>query len=156
MGHGLPISVGMALAAKLNKLNHNVYVVISDGECDEGSNWEAALFAAHHKLDNLIVIIDRNNLQSIKNTEDTLAIEPLKDKWISFGWATEEVDGHNIKKLTEVMDKNITLDKPKCIIANTIKGKGVTFMENNNLWHYRSPQGQEFNDALSELNKSKI
>ncbi len=154
LGHGLPISVGMALAAKLNKLNHNVYVVISDGECNEGSNWEAALFAAHHKLDNLIVIIDRNNLQSIKSTEDTLAIEPLKDKWLSFGWATEEVDGHNLKELTEVMDKkNKTIDKPKCIIANTIKGKGVTFMENNNLWHYRSPQGQEFNDALSELNK---
>ncbi len=155
LGHGLPISVGMALAAKLNKLDHYIYVLISDGECDEGSNWEAALFAAHHKLDNLLVIIDRNNLQSIKSTEDTLAIEPLKDKWLSFGWSTEEVNGHDVKNLTKVMDKkNTVLNKPKCIIANTIKGKGVSFMENNNLWHYRTPQGKEFNDALLELNKS--
>ena len=113
LGHGLPISVGLALAAKLNKEDHNTYVIISDGECDEGSNWEAALFAAHHKLDNLIVIIDRNNLQSIKSTEDTLAIEPLKDKWLSFGWSTEEVDGHDIKMLAKVMSKkNTTKNKP--------------------------------------------
>ena len=155
LGHGLPISVGIALAAKLNKQDHKVFVIISDGECDEGSNWEAALFAAHHKLDNLVVIIDRNNLQSIKSTEDTLALEPLEDKWASFGWSTKVVDGHNLKELIEVLDKkNVISNKPKCIIANTIKGKGVSFMENNNLWHYRSPKGKEFNDALLELSKS--
>ena len=132
-----------------------IYVILSDGECDEGSNWEAALFAAHHKLDNLVVIIDRNNLQSIKSTEDTLALEPLEDKWASFGWSTKVVDGHNLKELIEVLDKkNVISNKPKCIIANTIKGKGVSFMENNNLWHYRSPKGKEFNDALLELSKS--
>ena len=90
-----------------------------------------------------------------KYQQDTLAIEPLKDKWLSFGWSTEEVNGHDVKNLTKVMDKkNTVLNKPKCIIANTIKGKGVSFMENNNLWHYRTPQGKEFNDALLELNKS--
>tara|TARA_B100001027_G_C16260487_1_gene329148 strand:+ start:811 stop:1635 length:825 start_codon:yes stop_codon:yes gene_type:complete len=155
LGHGLPVSVGISLAAKLNNHNYMIYVILSDGECDEGSNWEAALFAAHHKLDNLVVIIDRNNLQSIKSTEDTLALEPLEDKWASFGWSTKVVDGHNLKELIEVLDKkNIISNKPKCIIANTIKGKGVSFMENNNLWHYRSPKGKEFNDALLELSKS--
>jgi transketolase len=155
LGHGLPVSVGISLAAKLNNHNYMIYVILSDGECDEGSNWEAALFAAHHKLDNLVVIIDRNNLQSIKSTEDTLALEPLEDKWASFGWSTKVVDGHNLKELIEVLDKkNVISNKPKCIIANTIKGKGVSFMENNNLWHYRSPKGKEFNDALLELSKS--
>ncbi len=152
LGHGLPISVGIALAAKLNKQNHKVFVLISDGECDEGSNWEASLFAAHHELDNLTVIIDRNNLQSIKSTEETLKIEPLKDKWNSFGWHVDEVDGHNITALNHVLSKDhCTPKKPKCVIAKTIKGKGVSFMENNNLWHYRSPQDKEFNDALNEL-----
>lgn len=154
LGHGLPVACGMALAAKINKNKHRVFVMLSDGECDEGSNWEAILFAAHHKLNNLTVIIDRNRLQSIYSTEDTLALEPLTEKWKSFGWDTIEINGHNHNELFQSCSnkKNIKT-KPFCIIANTIKGKGVSFMENNTLWHYRSPQGEEYRLAMEELKK---
>lgn len=151
LGHGLPVAAGMALAAKINKNEHNIFALMSDGECDEGSNWEAILFAAHHKLNNLIAIIDRNMLQSIKSTEDTLSLEPFADKWKSFGWNVVEIDGHNHEQIfKECTDRSLS-DKPLCIIANTIKGKGVSFMENQTLWHYRSAQGQEYDDALEEL-----
>jgi len=154
LGHGLPVACGMALAAKKNKKNHRVFVLLSDGECDEGSNWEAALFAAHHKLDNLTVIIDRNRLQSIYSTEDTLALEPFSDKWKSFGWDVVQINGHNHNELFQSCsnDKN-SKTKPLCVIANTIKGKGVSFMENNTLWHYRSPQEEEYRLAMEELEK---
>ena len=99
LGHGLPVASGMALAAKINKNNHKVFVLMSDGECDEGSNWEAILFAAHHKLNNLIAIVDRNMLQSIHSTEDTLALEPFSDKWKAFGWEVKEVNGHNHEEI---------------------------------------------------------
>jgi len=150
LGHGLPVATGMALAAKINKKKHNVYVLMSDGECDEGSNWEAALFAPHHKLDNLTVIIDRNNLQSIKSTENTLALEPFVDKWIAFGWHVLEIDGHNLDQIIKAFNSKV-LNKPLCIVANTIKGKGISFMENQVLWHYRSPQSDEYENALKEL-----
>jgi len=140
----------MALVAKINKKKHNVYVLMSDGECDEGSNWEAALFAPHHKLDNLTVIIDRNNLQSIKSTENTLALEPFVDKWIAFGWHVLEIDGHNLDQIIKALNSKV-LNKPLCIVANTIKGKGISFMENQVLWHYRSPQSDEYENALKEL-----
>ena len=155
LGHGLPVATGMALAAKINKNKHRVVVLMSDGECDEGSNWEAILFAAHHKLNNLVVIIDRNRLQSIHSTEDTLSLEPFPDKWKSFGWEVVEVDGHNQEEIFNACSNiDIPQNKPLCVIANTTKGKGVSFMENNVLWHYRSPQGDEYKAAMLELEKN--
>ena len=151
LGHGLPVAAGMALAAKINKDKHNIYVLMSDGECNEGSNWEAALFASHHKLDNLVVIIDRNKLQSIHSTEDTLGLEPFVDKWQTFGWSVVDVDGHDHEQLINACNSK-EAGKPLCIVANTIKGKGVSFMENNVLWHYRSPQNEEYDAAMKELN----
>jgi len=150
LGHGLPVAAGMALAAKINKDKHNIYVLMSDGECNEGSNWEAALFASHHKLDNLVAIIDRNKLQSIHSTEDTLMLEPFMDKWQAFGWNIVSVDGHDHQQLLNACD-NTVAGKPLCIVANTTKGKGISFMENQVLWHYRSPQGEEYEAAMKEL-----
>jgi transketolase len=154
LGHGLPVGSGMALGAKINKKKHRIFVLLSDGECNEGSNWEATLFAAHHQLDNLVVIIDRNRLQSIYSTEQTLALEPFCDKWKSFGWNVLNVDGHNHNEIYKsCKEENIIRSKPLCVIANTTKGKGVSFMENNTLWHYRSPQGEEYRLAMQELEK---
>lgn len=154
LGHGLPVACGMALAAKINKKKHRVFALLSDGECNEGSNWEAILFAAHHKLNNLIAIIDRNRLQSIYSTEDTLALEPFFDKWKSFGWDVIEIDGHNHNEIFKGCENNAdSKNKPLCIIANTTKGKNVSFMENNTLWHYRSPQGDDLKLAIAELEK---
>ena len=151
LGHGLPIATGMALAGKINKQTHEIYTIISDGECDEGSNWESILFAAHHKLNNLSVVIDRNYLQSIKLTEETIELEPLAEKWLAFGWEVIEIDGHDLTQIFNALKKNINSKLPKCIIAKTVKGKGVSFMEDDNLWHYRSAQGDEFKRALREL-----
>ena len=151
LGHGLPIATGMALAGKINKQTHKIYTIISDGECDEGSNWESILFAAHHKLNNLSVVIDRNYLQSIKLTEETIELEPLAEKWLAFGWEVIEIDGHDLTQIFNALKKNINSKLPKCIIAKTVKGKGVSFMEDDNLWHYRSAQGDEFKRALREL-----
>ena len=154
LGHGLNVGVGMAKAAKLNKMAHRVVVLLSDGECDEGTVWEAAMFSSHHKLNNLIAIIDYNKIQSLDSVSNTLELEPFSDKWKSFGWLVIEIDGHNhleIKKAFSQIqtDKN----KPTVIIANTTKGKGVSFMENKVLWHYRSPQDEEFRKAIEELKK---
>ena len=124
---------------------------MSDGECDEGSNWEAILFSSHHKLDNLVAIIDYNKLQSIFSPTQTLNLEPFKDKWESFGWNVHEVNGHDHNKLKETFNLSSSSKEPNCIICHTIKGKGVSFMENNNLWHYRSPQGEEYLKAKKEL-----
>jgi len=152
LGHGLSVGVGMALAAKMDLKKHRVFVLLSDGECDEGSNWEAALFAAHHKLSNLTIIIDYNKIQSLAPVKDTVKLEPFRDKWISFGWNVKEVDGHNHEELIDILDFDILKnEKPTCIIAHTIKGKGVSFMENKVLWHYRTPQGEEYEKALEEL-----
>jgi len=153
LGHGLPVAAGMALAAKIDNKKHRVFVIMSDGECDEGSNWEAVLFAAHHELDNLVVIIDRNKLQSINSTEDTLSLEPFAKKWMAFNWNVVEIDGHDHQEIFNACRIQPSCG-PLCIIANTIKGKGVSFMENNVLWHYRSPQGDEYNAAMIELEKS--
>ena len=152
LGHGLPVSAGMALAAKINNTNNRAFDLLGDGECDEGSNWEAILFAAHHKLDNLVAIVDRNMLQSIYSTEDTLSLEPFAEKWKAFGWNVVEVNGHNHEEiLNACKDESRVKNKPLCIIASTIKGKGVSFMENNILWHYRSPQHSEYEAAMAEL-----
>lgn len=149
LGHGLPVGTGMALAAKLKHRAHKIFVLLSDGECDEGSNWESILFAAHHKLDNLAVIVDHNNLQSMKTTDETLSLEPFADKWRSFGWSVTQVDGHDHDQLVDALTTKEK--KPKCVIANTTKGKGVSFMENQVEWHYRSPQGENYINALKEL-----
>jgi len=149
LGHGLPVSVGMALRAKLDNLNYKVFVVLGDGELDEGSNWEAFMFAAHKKLNNLCVIIDRNNLQSMDTTENTLALEPLADKIQAFGWKVQEVDGHDHVALNKAL--NTSSSTPLCIIANTIKGKGVSYMENSIEWHYKTPKDNQFKQAISEL-----
>jgi transketolase len=148
LGHGLPYGLGIALGLMRRKSSSKVYVVISDGECDEGTIWESALLAQQYELNNLFVIIDRNGLQSLTSTELTVALEPLADKWAAFNWNVVTVDGHSHNELRRVLIKS---DKPNCIIANTIKGKGVSFMENSILWHYRPPSLQELALALSEL-----
>jgi transketolase len=152
LGHGLSVGAGMAYAAKLNRQNHRIFVLMSDGECDEGSNWEAILFASHHHLDNLTAVIDYNKLQSIKSTSETLELEPFRAKWESFGWEVKEVDGHNHDQISAACSVSTNFPyKPNCIIAHTTKGKGVSFMENSVLWHYRTALGAEFLSALSEL-----
>lgn len=125
---------------------------MSDGECDEGSNWEAILFSAHHGLDNLVAIVDYNKLQSIGSVAETLALEPFADKWRSFGWSVREIDGHNHAKIKETL-ASLPLDagKPNCVIAHTTKGKGVSFMENSVLWHYKTARGEEYAAAQKEL-----
>lgn len=152
LGHGLSVSAGMALSLMYKKSLSRVFCLISDGECDEGSVWEAAMFASYHKLKNLIVIIDYNKLQSLDSVSKTLALEPLRDKWISFGWDVSEISGHNHSEIFSTLTQ-VRLDavKPHLIIANTIKGKGVSFMEHSVLWHYRSPQDADYTNALREL-----
>ncbi len=152
LGHGLSIASGMALAAKHDNKSYRIFTMLSDGECDEGSIWEAALFAPHHKLDNLIAIVDYNKIQSLGTVKEVLNLDPFADKWKAFGWGVHEINGHDFKEIKEAFDTlPFTLGKPSCIIAHTIKGKGVSFMENLLLWHYRSPQGDEFTNALKEL-----
>ncbi|MCL6590491.1 MAG: transketolase [Firmicutes bacterium] len=152
LGHGLSVAAGMALAAKKDSKSHRVFVLMGDGECDEGSNWEAALFAAHHGLSNLIIVIDYNKIQSLAPVEETIRLEPFADKWRSFGFEVQEVDGHDHGALVTALDiKAFSGARPYCVIAHTIKGKGVSFMENQVLWHYRSPQGEEYEKALQEL-----
>jgi transketolase len=146
LGHGLPYGLGIALARKLNSAGGKVCVVMSDGECDEGTTWESALLANHHNLDNLLVIIDRNRIQSLTYTEETLKLEPFLDKWKAFGWESYSVDGHNIQELFELITSEQS--GPKCIIAETTKGKGVGFMENSVLWHYKPPNEEELVAAL--------
>ena len=154
LGHGLSVGVGMAKAAIIDEMNHKIFVLLSDGECDEGSVWEAAMFASHHRLSNLIAIIDYNKIQSLDSVANTLELEPFKEKWISFGWNVIEIDGHDHEQLDYEFSKVHTYDtKPNVFICNTIKGKGVSFMENSVLWHYRVPQGEEYEMALKELIK---
>jgi transketolase len=152
LGHGLSVATGMALAGKLDGGEQRVFVVQSDGECDEGSVWEAAMFASHQRLDNLTLLVDYNKLQSLASVADTLALEPFVDKWRAFGWGVDEVDGHDHDALTELLQR-VPLEpgRPSVVIAHTTKGKGVSFMENKVLWHYRSPQGSEFELAMKEL-----
>lgn len=154
LGHGLPVGAGMAFGAVLDGQQHRVFVLLSDGECDEGSNWEAILFAAHHKLSNLVAIVDYNKIQSLAKVEDTIALEPFVDKWVSFGWEVREVDGHDHVRLAEVLSTPASGGKPLCVMAHTTKGKGVSFMENTVLWHYRTARGDEYDRALAELERS--
>jgi len=152
LGHGLGIGAGMAMQLRRTAGEQRVYVLLSDGECDEGSVWEAALFAAHQKLSNLCAVIDHNKLQSLARVEDTIGLEPFADKWRAFGWNVERIDGHDHPALRRAFAAAAeAADRPTCILADTIKGRGVSFMENQVLWHYRSPQGEELATALREL-----
>jgi transketolase len=151
LGHGLPISAGMALAAKMDQADYRVFTLLGDGELAEGSNWEAAMAAAHYKLDNLTAILDHNTLQITGRTRDVCSNEPLDEKFAAFGWTVRTVDGHNIPQLTQALTDPPTLGKPTCIIANTIKGKGISFMEDVAKWHHGVPTPQEYQNALSEL-----
>ena len=150
LGHGLPVSVGKALKFKTNKEKNKVFVLMSDGEINEGTTWESLLFANHHKLDNLNIIIDYNKIQSMDFVSKVIKLEPLKQKLQSFGCKVYEVNGHSVKQLSKFL-KIKSLNKPKVIIANTVKGKGVSFMENNNLWHYKSPDKDQLKRALNEI-----
>ena len=142
----MPVATGVALADKINKIKKKTFVLLSDGELDEGSNWESLLFSSHHKLNNLVIIIDYNKLQSIDFVKNTLNLEPLKQKFQSFGCKVVSVDGHNFKQLEKVLSSSST--KPLVIIANTIKGKGVSFMENSVLWHYKSLNSEDYQKAM--------
>jgi transketolase len=150
LGHGLGIGAGMAFNLRRQGGGQRVFVVMSDGECDEGSVWEAALFAGHHRLANLAVVIDHNKLQSIGPVAEALDLEPFEDKWRAFGWATRRVDGHDHDALRGAL-AGTDAERPTCVIADTIKGRGVSFMENQVLWHYRAPKGAEFVAAMREL-----
>lgn len=152
MGHGLPLGVGMALGAKLRKKNYRVFVLISDGECDEGSTWEAILQAAHHELDNLVVIVDYNKWQSFGKTNEVLNLEPLSKKWKAFNWEVLEINGHNFSEMNMVFSKiPFKKNKPSVVIAHTVKGKGVSVLEDKNEWHYKTPTKSEIEIAIEEL-----
>ncbi|MCI5986304.1 MAG: transketolase [Faecalimonas umbilicata] len=161
LGHGLSAGVGMAYAAKKDGKSHKVYVVLGDGECDEGSVWEAALFANHFRLNNLVAIVDHNHMQSMDFQENTLEIEDFGEKWKAFGWNVIEMDGNSHEELNIAFEQAEKLSKeeahkPTVIIANTIKGFGVSFMQNDILWHYRFPhEGWEYDCAVAELHKCK-
>jgi transketolase len=152
LGHGLSIAVGMALAGKMDDKNYKVYVLMGDGELAEGSIWEGAMSANHYKLDNLVGIIDRNKLQISGDTENIMSLENLEEKWRAFGWSVITLDGNNIKELIKKL-KEIPMDKdkPHVIIANTIKGKGVPFIENNPKWHHKVPNEEQLKEALEIL-----
>jgi len=152
LGHGLSIGAGMALARKLDNSKSRVFVLLSDGELQEGSSWEAILFASHHKLDNLIAIVDYNKIQALDRIENIINLEPLKEKWESFGWIAKEVNGQNIEEIIRALEVlPFQKDRPSVLIANTKKGAGVSFMENNPLWHSKWPDEEEYKKALKEL-----
>ena len=154
LGHGLPFAAGLAFSDKFKKIKKKVFVIMSDGEWDEGSNWEALLFASHHKLDNLYIFIDYNNLQSLTTIKETLNLQPFKKKFESFGCTCLEINGHSIEEINSSFSKKVN-NKPTVIICNTTKGKGVKFMENKVLWHYRSPNKSELSLALEELENER-
>ncbi len=155
LGHGLNVATGMALAAKRGGEKWRAFALLSDGECDEGSTWEAAMFAAHHKLDNLVAVVDYNKLQSLASVAETLGLEPFTDKWRAFGWSIEEVDGHNHAQLLSALERlPFTEGRPSVVIAHTTKGKGVSYMEDQVAWHYRTPLGADFETAIAELEAS--
>ena len=152
LGHGLSLGAGMALAGRIQPRGYRVWVVLSDGECNEGSVWEAALFAAARQLTNLLAIVDFNRWQATARSEEVLALSPLADKWAAFGWHVSEVDGHDLGELHQAIGRWVHSGQgPACIIAHTIKGRGVSFMEDDNNWHYRIPTEDEVRAAQAEL-----
>jgi len=155
LGHGLPICVGMALAAKMDAAPHRIFTLLGDGELAEGSNWEAAMAAAHYHLDNLTAIVDHNTLQITGRTRDICSNEPLAEKFHAFGWTVRTVNGHDFAELTEALAKPALPGRPMCVIANTTKGKGVSFMENVAQWHHGVPSELELKQALAELDRAE-
>jgi transketolase len=163
LGHGLPVAAGMAWRARQRGEPWRAFVLLSDGECDEGSVWEAALFAGHHRISNLVAVVDYNKLQSLTTTQETLALEPFADKWQAFGWDLVEVDGHDHAQLAAALSaprgsgaasgrsRGAAPERPRCVLAHTTKGKGVSFMEDQVLWHYRPPSDDELVAALAEV-----
>jgi transketolase len=152
LGHGLPVAVGIAVAGQIDGADYRVYALTGDGELQEGSMWEAAMFAGHRGLGNLTVIVDRNRLQQGAGTEDTNSLEPLADKWQAFGWDVVTLDGHDVAALLTAFDAAAApRARPLCIIANTIKGKGVSFMENQAGWHHGVPNAEQYAQAVAEL-----
>lgn len=151
LGHGLPISVGMAIAGKMDAAPYRVFTLLGDGELAEGSNWEAAMCAAHYRLDNLTAILDHNTLQISGHTRNVMSNEPLDEKWRAFGWTVRTVNGHDYAALTRALTQPSENGKPTFIIANTVKGKGVSFMENVAKWHHGVPSDAEMKQAMGEL-----
>jgi len=152
LGHGLGVGLGMALESKIHHRDNHVYVLLGDGECNEGSIWEAAMFAPAHKLDNVTVLVDYNKWQATGRSNEIMSLSPLKEKWTSFGWATFDIDGHDISQIDSILSKTRQNQKgPVAIIANTTKGKGVSFMEDDNNWHYRIPNKEEVDLSDKEL-----
>ncbi|NGX56915.1 MAG: Ferredoxin fas2 [Candidatus Anoxychlamydiales bacterium] len=151
LGHGLSLGIGHALAGKIMNKDYKVVVLLSDGECNEGSVWEAAMFAPKKNLNNLITIVDYNKWQATGKSEEIMQISPLKEKWQAFGWQTYEIDGNDLQDILNIFEKNSSREKPIAIIAHTIKGKGISFMENDNNWHYRIPTQEEVKLAKEEL-----
>lgn len=152
LGHGLPVGCGMALAARADRAPWRTFVMLSDGELDEGSNWEAILFAGHHKLDNLVAIVDYNKIQSFGTVKEVLDLEPLASKWKAFNWAVHELDGHDHATIQSAFAKiPFEPGRPNVVIAHTIKGKGVNYMENQLAWHYRAPSGELLVNALAQV-----
>jgi transketolase len=152
LGHGLPVAVGIAIAGQIDGADFRTFVLTGDGEQQEGSNWEAALTAGHRKLENLTLIVDRNRLQQGARTEDTASLDPLDDKWRAFGWHVEIIDGHDPLQIHSVLSAPPKgRGKPLCVIANTFKGKGVSFMHDNVAWHHGVPNKEQFEQAMREL-----
>ena len=151
LGHGLPMGLGMALAARIRGARYRTYVVLSDGECNEGSVWEAALMSAAQKVSSLTVFVDYNKWQATGRSNEVLGLAPLAAKWAAFGWCVHEIDGHDFAAIEAAVASVDELGRPKVIIANTVKGKGVSFMEDDNNWHYRIPSADEVRKAAAEL-----
>lgn len=157
LGHGLPFGCGKALAAKRSRSDWRTFVMLSDGELDEGSNWEAILFAPQHRLDNLVAIVDYNKIQSLGSVSEVMELEPLADKFRAFRWAVQEVDGHDHAAISRALSSAPwETGRPSVLIAHTVKGKGVDFMENQLLWHYRSPNSDDLERALSQLESGSL
>lgn len=157
LGHGLSVSVGLALAGKLNGHTYRVFTLLGDGELAEGSSWEASMSAAHYKLDNLIVIIDRNTLQITGRTEEVNGLEPLADKFTAFGYAVRQVDGNDVEALSSLLSQvPFEQGKPSLVLANTVKGKGVSYMEDQMVWHHKVPSDEQLEIALKELDTAKL
>jgi transketolase len=152
LGHGLPMGLGMALAGRIQGRRYRVFALLSDGECNEGAVWEAALLAAAQRVEQLCVIVDFNRWQATGRSEEVMAVAPLADKWRAFGWSTHEIDGHDVEALSQMLaavpDGS---GRPVAIVAHTVKGKGVSFMEDDNNWHYRIPKAEEVEAAKQEL-----
>ena len=155
LGHGLSIGLGMALAKRMDQSPAKIFVLLSDGECNEGSVWEAAMYAARHKLDNLVTLIDYNKIQAMGRSNEVNALEPLSDKWRAFGWAVQEINGHNLEEIMATLEHlPFQSGKPSAVVAHTVLGKGVSFMQDDLLWHYQVPSETQVKQALEELKLS--